>query len=426
MELLHQITVPRRNPTQPPAVIQLLAGDLSRIPAEHAVDVLVVSAFPDDYEPFPGTLFASLRAQGLDMIQVARQKQVDERRLLGCWLSTALPDEVTEHTNIERILCFEPSYPEFLAHSENHDLRIDDRIGDQVGYVFRCLNNFAIPDLAKSRNFTLARVAMPLLATGNQGGSVDALLPGLLEAAQFWLGSGLPIDVLKIVAYEPDDVAAALKIFRSIPPQEPPTESLNAIPLTVPPSFTNWQSELAEAVAHQVITTCRQRLEEDLLRVADDQEATVLRTLFSRIASTPPPAATPRYDVFLSYSHKQETEAKSFVAALRKQAPGLRLFYDRTSIPPGEQWIRLISDAVQQANTFVAILSPDYSASRVCWDEFQCAKLKEYTTRKSVIKTIRLYQDPDLPPMMAIHSFVDCTEGDLSKLQQAALTVPGS
>ena len=128
--------------------------------------------------------------------------------------------------------------------------------------------------------------------------------------------------------------------------------------------------------------------------------------------------------MFLSYAHKQDSEVKVFVTALQQRAPGLRLFYDRTSIPPGGQWIRLISDAVQQAHTFVAILSPDYSASPVCWDEFQCAKLKEYTTRTSVIKTIRLYQDIALPPMMAIHSYVDCTEGDLTKLEQAALTVP--
>ncbi len=158
--------------------------------------------------------------------------------------------------------------------------------------------------------------------------------------------------------------------------------------------------------------------------MADAQEATVLKTLLARIASTPPPPPGPSYDVFLSYAHKQDQEVNAFVTALRKRAPGLRLFYDRTSIPTGGQWIKLISDAVQQAHTFVAILSPDYSASPVCWDEFQCAKLKEYTTRKSVIKTIRLYQDTALPPIMAIHSYIDCIEGDLTKLEQAALTVP--
>lgn len=428
MELLHQITVARKNPAQPPAIIQLLAGDLSRIPAEHAVDVLVVSAFPNAYGPFPGTLFASLRTQGLDMIEVAQQKEVDERRHLGCWLSRPLPAEVAQLTHIGRILCFEPSHPEFLSNSGKPDRRINDRIGEQVGFVFRCLNNFAIPDLDGPRKFTLSRVAMPLLATGNQGGSVDALLPGLLEAALFWLGSGLPINVLKIVAYDADDVAVALKIFRSIPPPEPPSDTITALRPPSLPSPADWQSELAESVARQVIATCRQRLEEDLLRVADTQEATVLKTLLARIATTTPPSsasgAAPSYDVFLSYAHKQDSEVKVFVTALQQRAPGLRLFYDRTSIPPGGQWIRLISDAVQQAHTFVAILSPDYSASPVCWDEFQCAKLKEYTTRTSVIKTIRLYQDIALPPMMAIHSYVDCTEGDLTKLEQAALTVP--
>jgi len=105
---------------------------------------------------------------------------------------------------------------------------------------------------------------------------------------------------------------------------------------------------------------------------------------------------------------------------LHHRAPGLKIFYDRTSIPPGGHWIRLISDAVQHARIFVAILSPAYSASPVCWDEFQCAKLKEYTTRQAVIKTIRLYQEKTLPPMMAIHSYIDCTEGDLTKLREAA------
>src|ERR1039457_6211919 len=42
---------------------------------------------------------------------------------------------------------------------------------------------------------------------------------------------------------------------------------------------------------------------------------------------------------------------------------------------------------ISEAWMFVAVLSPDYSASPVCWDEFQCAKLKEYNTRTSVRRT---------------------------------------
>jgi len=72
------------------------------------------------------------------------------------------------------------------------------------------------------------------------------------------------------------------------------------------------------------------------------------------------------------------------------------------------------------------VLSPDYTASPVCWDEFQCAKLKEYNTRTAVIKTVRLYSEHDLPPIMGIHSYVDCVEGDLSKLRASAVTMLAS
>ena len=77
-------------------------------------------------------------------------------------------------------------------------------IESTVGYVFRCLNNFVIPEAAEGheiRRFDIRRVAMPLLATGNQGVPVEKLIPRLLEAAVFWLEEGLPIECLKIVAF---------------------------------------------------------------------------------------------------------------------------------------------------------------------------------------------------------------------------------
>jgi hypothetical protein len=130
--------------------------------------------------------------------------------------------------------------------------------------------------------------------------------------------------------------------------------------------------------------------------------------------------------VFVSYAHKQDQEVMVFVQELQARHPSLRIFYDRSAIPAGGRWLKLISDAVHQAHTFIAVLSPDYTASPVCWDEFQCAKLKEYSTRASVIKTVRLYSDQALPPIIGIYSFVDCVEGDLAKLRASAATVLAS
>ena len=101
--------------------------------------------------------------------------------------------------------------------------------------------------------------------------------------------------------------------------------------------------------------------------------------------------AIPEYDVFVSYAHKQAPEVHEFVRELERQDSRLRTFYDSFSIPLGAQWLKMISEGVNKARMFVAVLSPDYSASPVCWDEFQCAKLKEYNTRTSVIRTVRLY-----------------------------------
>jgi hypothetical protein len=358
MELIDRWHVKRLRGDQPPADIELLQGNLADIPAAHGVDALVVSAFPDSYTPNAGTLFEALKERGLDMRTVARNKQVDERKHLGCWLSTPLSADIVNRFHFRRIMCFEPLYPEFVKNSGVGKGGVEE----SVGFVFRCLNNFVVPGRDNERNFGISSVAMPLLATGNQGVPVGPLFQRLLEAAKFWLEDGLPIQRLKMVAFRKADLP----------------------------------------VAKQIFLDARRRDEAPL----DARE------------SRP-------YDVFISYSRKQSKEADEFVRALREHLPGRRIFFDRASIPQGGRWIKTLSDALQNVRVFVALLSPDYSASPVCWDEFQCAKLKEYTTRESVIKTVRVFSEKDMPPMMAIYSYIDCAEGDLEKLRQSAAAIAG-
>jgi hypothetical protein len=427
MELLDQIRVRRFRGEPADASIQLLRGSLAAIPAEHAVDLLVVSAFPESYTPNAGTLFASLYERGLDMRQVAEHKSEDERKRLGCWLSRPMPPDVVARFNFQRILCFEPSHPAFGESSQGEE------IAANVGFVFRCLNNFVIPDLKNERNFNINKVAMPVLATGNQRVALDVMFPQLLEAAIFWLQEGLPIQELKIVVFRPEHLPKAQGIFSRVnstyrPAHEGHRESAGG---EAPDS--SWETQLAERLRNEVVDTCKRRLRERLMAEATVNEKSLLERLFERIADTHSGtsegtsragASSPNeYDVFVSYAHEHDQEVKEFVEAMRQKAPNVKIFYDRTSIPPGGQWIKMISDAVQKTRSFIAILSPQYTASPVCWDEFQCAKLKEYNTRQSIIRTIRLFREKDLPPMMGIYSYVDCAEGDLAKLRQAAANV---
>jgi len=200
----------------------------------------------------------------------------------------------------------------------------------------------------------------------------------------------------------------------------------------------SWDADLALTIGNQVIDTVTRQLQLQLHALATEEERATLGALFGRldreraarlatatsaIAADAPPETLPEYDVFISYAHKQDAEVREFVEALQRRDGSLRVFYDRQSISVGGQWIKLISDAIHKSRTFIAVLSPDYTASPVCWDEFQCAKLKEYQTRASVIKTVRLYSEQELPPIMGIYSFVDCIEGDLTKLRASVAAV---
>src|SRR4030095_9078193 len=124
--------------------------------------------------------------------EAARWKEEDQLSRLGCGISRPLPTAVAQKFNFSRIVCFEPRYPPFVTASG-----FDGRSIEQtVGFVFRCLKHFLIPDTSADtdgEDYEIARIAMPLLATGNQGVPVDALLPELLAAAIFWLEEGLAI-----------------------------------------------------------------------------------------------------------------------------------------------------------------------------------------------------------------------------------------
>lgn len=365
MQLLSTITIQ----TSRPAVIELMQGDLSALPAEHAADILVISAYPEQYGPSPGTLVEALHKKGLSVEKLSENKMCDLRTQLGCWLSDHLTADQQKQFNFSHILCFEP-----LLHSEAPE--------EVVSNIFRCINTFVFED---DHNV----VAMPILATGNQNVPVDTMLPALIENAIFWLEQGLPLNAIKLVVYREDQVKTVREIFEKARREyEPPMPTEKPVaPATPPMQARPAAAPMAEAMA------------------------------------PPAPPALPQladqYDYFISYAHKDTALVNSFVASIQKHNERLKIFYDRSTIPPGGLWIKHISDAIQRARKVIILITPDYINSPVCWDEFQCAKLMEYNTRQPIIQTIYLYSEKVLPPIMGIYSYIDCREGDMQKLHEA-------
>lgn len=66
--------------------VKLFFGDLSAIPTAEAVDLLVVSAFPNDYLPTPSSLCGALARKGISVAELSSDKAVDLRRFphVGC------------------------------------------------------------------------------------------------------------------------------------------------------------------------------------------------------------------------------------------------------------------------------------------------------------------------------------------------------
>jgi TIR domain len=434
MQLLNQVIIKR--PHAQDALIQLLQGDLTALPKEHAADILIVSAYPGSYIPVPNTLIANLYNKGIDVAALAKHKAIDLRDQLGCWLSETLSEAQQAQFNFKKILCFEP----WLQTNEQVSV---------VGNIFRCINTFAFNE---NNNV----IAMPVLSSGKQKVPFEKMLPAMMDASIFWLESGLPVICMKLVLFSDEQSKVALPIFTRAVQQYQLKKSVRDGSISGIDALKKFDEqkqqqlpgeESLQIVGSEIKEMAQKEQDENKLianPVAPAKPPSVEPPVPSRSAAPYPAAAATisenkavndakinspapgaitadaQYDYFISYAHKHAAIVDLFVNNLTTANKNLQVFYDKSSIPPGGLWIKQISDAIQKAKKVLIFLSPEYSNSPVCWDEFQCAKLMEYNSKKQLIQSIYLYNDAALPPIMGIYSWADCREGDKDKLQQMA------
>jgi hypothetical protein len=332
MELLDTIIVEDAGQAR---TVQLYLGDLVSLAEDEAVDVLVVSAFPGDYTPISGTLIGNLHRVGVSVADLARDMAVDLRSFSSCWLSRPLerPD-----LHIVRILCFEPA--------------MRGRAPEVVGDVFRSIIPLMTGDPP------LRRIAMPLLAAGDQGESPLVMLEALAEASVQWLSSGLSIDCIRIVAR---------------------------------PKWAGWP-ELRETFA---------RIKE------------------RHPKPTPAPSDDFLFDAFISYSHQDKDAVDVLLDDLRSHRPGLRAFVDRLELKPGFSWQQHIFESLDASRKVISVLSPDYVASKVCQEEFNIALLRQRESPEGVLLPVYL-RTAHLPTYMRLHQWEDAREKEGTPLAEVA------
>ncbi len=336
MELLDSIEVPGR----PGVEVELLQGDLTDLGPSEGFDILVVSAFPNDYVPTNTSLIGALHRRGISVATLAQRKEIDLRRDFACWLSAELPPR-HDSLRFQRILCFEP-----LVRGEPAEV---------VGDIFRCL----APILAERPQ--LRSLALPIVASGDQRRSTANMLPPLLEAAVNWLAVGLPLDRIKIVAYSKEDSLEARSIF----------------------------------------SACKARVS-------------------ASAAPVPTRNADKFYDVFISYSRKNQRECQLLERELRRLRPDIRIFVDIEKIEIGAAWQLEIFENIDRCRRMVAMLSPQYLASKPCKEEYGIAWVRSRESDQNIIFPIYLYSADPLPSYMKYRNFLDCREGDATRIGAAA------
>ena len=177
-------------------VIQFCVGDVTQASPKQAVDVLVTSAYRDQYYPVPGSVFGSLFRKGISVEDLARNKDVDLRGAFSCWLSQEIID-APEGVHFKRILCYEPEE--------------SAKAGEQIGDIFRSLAPFI------GGQDPIRSVGTTLVASGasRRITQKESLLL-LVEAAAHWMSSGLPIETFKIVCLPNQDVEELTQLFAEL------------------------------------------------------------------------------------------------------------------------------------------------------------------------------------------------------------------
>jgi len=186
--------------------ISVYHGDLANIPDEHAVDLLVTSAFPNGYYPSKSSLIGALETIGISLFQLSQDKEHDLRKQCHFWISKNLGKGVYLG-NIKQIACFESGFagpPPSL-----------------VGDLFRGL----FPFLSLERN---SIVAMPVLAAGDQGYPIHQMFDAMVDSASHWMSRGLGISELKIVVLDRDN--AMYLASRLLKFKQPEPVLSNAVP----------------------------------------------------------------------------------------------------------------------------------------------------------------------------------------------------
>ncbi|WP_166386828.1 hypothetical protein [Polaribacter sp. 11A2H] len=159
MSLINIISVPTTSGIK---TIEVHNQDITKL--QFNVDVLVLSAYHNQYAPAEGTVIkALLDNTGIVLGNLSQTPQLDLRSSLNCWVSSEISSQP-----FKQIVCIES-----IKTSINQSGTGESALSDLFGTIA----------LLHYKKMKVASIALPILGAGFQKNSVDAILPILIEKA---------------------------------------------------------------------------------------------------------------------------------------------------------------------------------------------------------------------------------------------------
>lgn len=173
--------------------VSLYSGDLSELGTKDAVDYMAVSTLPNFYLADSGTLLYSLNSKGVSIEALSKNKAVDYRPEIPCWISKEV-----KGIQSKRLIIFEPDDPVNNAY-------------DWVTYIFSAI---AMREHGRTKDI---KVAMPMLCTGKSGADSIEIMEAMFFASVHWGAMKFPFGEIKLVIYKNrSDKDAIRKKFKEL------------------------------------------------------------------------------------------------------------------------------------------------------------------------------------------------------------------
>lgn len=167
--------------------IELWCADITA--QEFPADVFIISAYAGDHRPSASSIIGALASSfGISVKDLSEDPELDARRDLGVWISREID------TPVKRVACIESS-GSFQERHESYPRLLENLLG-----------MLAIMNI---RGMRISTVVLPILGTGEQGISVELVIPVLVSTIQKAFSSISDLDRVILVDKSEEKVVSA-------------------------------------------------------------------------------------------------------------------------------------------------------------------------------------------------------------------------